>query len=152
MVGILAEDFDMVLGDFDTLEDWNKVILAYMYVIFVKDFAAVEADIEAELEVDIEVVVEVDIEVAVEADIEVVVEVDIEVVLDMVEEQAVEDIFEEMEVYKYSYVVKEVLKEEHKVVVEEKPDFDMDLEAHMYLNDGNFFLHLKDIKIGNNHF
>jgi hypothetical protein len=27
-VGILAEDFELVLGDFDTLEDWNKVILA----------------------------------------------------------------------------------------------------------------------------
>ena len=95
-----------------------------MYVIFVKDFAAVEVDIEVAVEVDIEVVVEVDIEA--------VVEVDIEVVVDMVEEQVVEDTFEEMEVYKYLYVVKEVLKEEHKVEVKEMPDFDKDLEAHMY--------------------
>jgi hypothetical protein len=27
-VGILEEDFELVLVDFDTLEDWNKVILA----------------------------------------------------------------------------------------------------------------------------
>jgi hypothetical protein len=26
--GILEEDFELVLVDFDTLKDWNKVILA----------------------------------------------------------------------------------------------------------------------------
>jgi hypothetical protein len=28
LVGILEEDFELVLVDFDTLKDWNKVILA----------------------------------------------------------------------------------------------------------------------------
>ena len=102
-----------------------------MYVIFVKDFVVVEADI-AVVEVDIEVVVEVDI-VVVEVDIEVVVEVDISAVEVGIEVVVEVDTFEEVEAYKYWYVVKEVLvMEECKVeVVEERPHLGKDLEAYM---------------------
>jgi hypothetical protein len=73
----------------------------------------------------------------------VVVEVDIEVEgagieveeVHMVEEQVEEDTFEVVEAYKYLYVVmEELLQVEHKVevVVAERLDFDMDLEAYMY--------------------
>ena len=71
----------------------------------------------------------------------VVVEVDIEVEgagieveeVHMVEEQVEEDTFEVVEAYKYLYVVmEELLQVEHKVVVAERLDFGMDLEAYMY--------------------
>ena len=95
---VVLVDFDMVLVVVvvvgGSLEGWNMVMKAYMFEIFVKYFAEVEVDI---------VVEEVDI-VAVEVDI-VAVEVDIVVEVDMVEELVEEDTFEEVEAYKYLYVV-----------------------------------------------
>ena len=88
---VVLVDFDMVLVVVvvvgGSLEGWNMVMKAYMFEIFVKYFAEVEVDI---------VVEEVDI---------VAVEVDIVVEVDMVEELVEEDTFEEVEAYKYLYVV-----------------------------------------------
>jgi hypothetical protein len=83
-----------------------------MFVIFGKYVVVVEVDIEVE-EVHM-----------VEEQVEEV---------HMVEEQVEEDTFEVVEAYKYLYVVmEELLQVEHKVVVAERLDFGMDLEAYMY--------------------
>jgi hypothetical protein len=86
-----------------------------MFAIFVKYVVVVEVDIEVEgAGIEVEEVHMVEVR--------------------MVEEQVEEDTFEVVvEAYKYLYVVmEELLQVEHKVVVAERLDFGMDLEAYMY--------------------
>ena len=86
-----------------------------MFAIFVKYVVVVEVDIEVEgAGIEVEEVHMVEVR--------------------MVEEQVEEDTFEVVvEAYKYLYVVmEELLQVEHKVVVAERLDFDMDLEEYMY--------------------
>ena len=86
-----------------------------MFAIFVKYVVVVEVDIEVEgAGIEVEEVHMVEVR--------------------MVEEQVEEDTFEVVvEAYKYLYVVmEELLQLEHKVVVAERLDFDMDLEEYMY--------------------